>query len=37
MKCPKCGKEVNKEDKFCNECGELLVTDVTPAKKEEVK
>lgn len=33
MKCPKCGNETNKEDKFCRECGELLKEET----KEEVK
>ena len=39
MKCSKCGHEINKEDKFCRECGQVVEnnTPIKEEKKEEVK
>ena len=34
MKCKKCGKELNKDDQFCIECGES-VKETNVAKNEE--
>ena len=33
MKCPNCGAEVRKEDKFCGECGKPLLREIDPKWK----
>ena len=33
MKCPNCGAEVRKEDKFCGECGNPLRPEIAPKWK----
>ena len=42
MKCSKCGKDINKDDKFCAECGQVVnfIVKENPKddkKKDEVK
>ena len=39
MKCSKCGKELNEEQKFCDNCGQKVeeVKEKTEKEKEEIK
>ena len=37
MKCPKCGKEIDKKCKFCSSCGGKIEEKITPAVEDFAK